>query len=126
MREIKFRAWDGNSKQWVHPGTVAIDGLGHALAYQDGWKEGNVDRLEISFFTGLKDKNGKQIYEGDLLRRPPSGHEPRAIFQVVWNTTQILGFALQEGAYFAGSLEAEDDGDFEIIGNIYENPTLLT
>ena len=61
MREIKFRAWDGKKMHQVS----TLSYLGDTVKYLGGYKEhwGN----DIMQYTGLKDKNGKEIYEGDLL-----------------------------------------------------------
>ena len=72
MREIHFRAWHKKIKDWVLATNFLIDGIG--FYYWEGLgcktKMLNEDESEdiiLSQFTGLKDKNGKEIFEGDIL-----------------------------------------------------------
>jgi len=141
MREIKFRAWDNKSKEWLlgyempNLGGFSLFGelvlmgewaniLNEYLFDRNGHK---AEDLIVMQFTGLKDKNNKEIYEGDILKSAPKGHEPRTLYQIIWDE-ENLRWTMKEpdGALFYGC--NTDDNKFfvwEIIGNIYENPELL-
>lgn len=111
MREIKFRAWDKDDKCWVHYN-------GRRRLLQD-----EVLRVALAFpmsvvleqYTGLKDKNGKKIYEGDLCEI--DSKRGRMIAEIklpdIW-----------EGV---GYRDAKDDipMNLEVIGDIHNNPELL-
>lgn len=117
MREIKFRAWDEQGKIMHIPMTlsqifqigktheIAIMGLKFKLAF---------DNLTFMQFTGLKDKNGKERYQGDIIRRG-------SYVFVEEVKTFNLGPYGQAVAY-GYSYMPED----EVIGNIYEHPELLS
>jgi uncharacterized phage protein (TIGR01671 family) len=84
----------------------------------DWWNE---EKLEIMQFTGLRDKNGKEIYEGDVIvycQHPEcTGREPfhlRHAYEVRWKTS------MNRVGWNIG-----DNGNHIVIGNIYENPELL-
>ena len=115
MREIKFRAWSGSKKKMVEPMTIINPTNSHA--------GGDV----LMQFTGLKDKNGKEIYEGDILK-----------ITCVCGHTENLPVKWQDGfnGYFAEAKWQHDwsrdqlhlqwtERDCELVGNIYENPELL-
>ena len=117
MREIKFRAWDGKELSYSHKD------LGNWFLEHD-------DMKELMQFTGLKDKNGKEIYEGDILKF-------NLYYTIVRNgivdisdnedygSNRISGFYLEtyEGRYV--HMDSYYLDDTEVIGNIYENPELL-
>ena len=109
-REIKFRVWDTQDKcQFLKRIKTS-------------------DRFVYRQYTGLKDKNGKEIYEGDVLRiygsiakdDPAYGHyEPTG---VVAYHEERAGFIFQDGY---NEMLYQKMLTVEIIGNIYENPELL-
>lgn len=131
-REIKFRAWVIEDKHMAD--VLAIDFERKLLRYDGekyggGWvldwseQSGSLEFVELMQSTGLKDKNGTEIYEGDVVRvqaRTGIPHETTVIFE-------NGGFMLREGRELFGSVAyaANPDKNGEVIGNIYENPELL-
>ena len=128
-RIIKFRAWDKKRKRMLD-----VVKLGFRLDYReeiDGpisgvtvMGDGHEDLLnfELMQFTGLKDENGKEIYEGDLmtLKRPDREWDYKYL-KVCWNKSM---FELQskDGKYIMPIYPA---GNYIVIGNIYEDKDLL-
>ena len=142
MREIKFRAWDEGNKvmhfdfQFIRSG---VEGNDWIIFISDKFPlkkhETNpftnpnpyfAQQLKVMQYTGLKDKNGKDIYEGDILLysgRDSCGRKVMsAKLKVVWEN---------QGAWNIGTTWGHTGEGFfdlfraEIIGNIYENPELL-
>lgn len=132
-RKIKFRAWDKKTKRFIEKDTdidnredtnlgnyaITFDGILCFFESEDGGmyvEEKN--NVVISQYTGLKDKNGKEIYEGDIVRSMQyvniDDEEKREFIEVV----------KFEGGEFFPVCE-EPSKDYEVIGNIYENPGLL-
>ena len=92
-----------------------------------GWlAEDDVENILMQF-TGLKDKNdsllGEEVYQGDLIQSLPKGYEPREIYEVVWDEER-LEWGIKSKIGMITSLWTFDK-DFEVIGNIMENPELL-
>lgn len=110
MREIKFRAWDREYLKWLPTDIVDL------VFEPDNSVTGVVGNsiVELMQYTGLKDKNGKEIYEGDVVRNQ------QGRFTVYYNT-KAAGFRLKRA-----SKVALIGTNSEVIGNIYENPALLT
>ena len=126
-REIKFRAWDKETKSMIKE----VWEIGLKSNYNQPWLIGDdkrTDNFELMQYTGLKDKNGKEIYEGDILKHIPT-------FEANYFVKNLTGgFYLcpnnkDYGEYFASLFAGYDHknqcNSIEIIGNIYENPELL-
>jgi len=135
MREIKFRVWDNKRNKIIY-----ADGMKSIELYDDGsgmirdiedkiLLEVGEDNPTLMRYTGLKDKNGKEIYEGDVLEWKSSNpFSINEIRRVKVTFTQALFWCIGLGGIprfgvYLGELLAEEK--CHIIGNIYENPELL-
>lgn len=140
MREIKFRAWD--DKKWRYDFAIYE---GDVYAVLENCPDTNdvmlseerTSHWKVVQFTGLKDKNGREVFEGDLLRNTygddhcPKCHystPDKRVYVVIWRDNRACFDAI------SGKDEDPDqnwlDPDCwheyaEVIGNIYENPELL-
>ena len=158
MREIKFRAWDKDSGQWYEPTFEAYRGNlfellvsinGRMLVRQlagNGINDvitGNMpgsraweDRFVLMQYTGLKDKNGVEIYEGDIIvtDKGKTGITHETYWEIFWGTdrddSQMTGWLVR--LLGVDELTRKTIYTFdksicggEVIGNIYENPELL-
>lgn len=123
-REIKFRAWDNEDNQYFEDiEDVMLSGDGDIAIYQ---KDGDFDwggyGIALEQYTGLKDINGVEIYENDIVRC--SRGYPH---QVVWEEERggMFGGGMP-GWYLSGLADGYAwTSSEEAIGNIHENPELL-
>ena len=121
MREIKFRAWNPKEKimctlenrglKWITLEKVDPTFQGNCMSFILGWYMG-----ELMQYTGLKDKNSKEIYDGDIVKSSLYG--------------QTIGVIEYRENFFCLCWDEKIwsklyDINLEVIGNIYENPELM-
>ena len=142
MREIKFKAWDKLNKEMFN---VEIMDFQERKVYKDTVSYRKFNDIELMQYTELKDKNEKEIYEGDVVKLVHTGIEISAdrledlkrfvgiikyengIFKIVRTEKSLI-----ESKYFEMEQKKVSEifiysklYDLEVVGNIYENPELL-
>ena len=141
MRDIKFRAWDEmqkvmhNNFQFIKSGDDGNDWIlftsdKQPISNYDGWSKNPYfsQQLKIMQYTGLKDRNGKEIYEGDIVY-------VEEMYSGDYLISSYIGVVIwEDGGFFIDGLEKSLGGELDtptiingaikIIGNIHENPEL--
>ncbi len=125
MREIKFRAWNKTRQKMYQ--VTSLFTKNNSKDFQGKFVEVGIDNNDyqedciLMQFTGLKDKNGKEIYEGDIVVGNLGYYEIR------WDSieTGFFGHRVDKKgtSHFLNKLSLLKE--HEVIGNIYENPELL-
>ena len=116
-RELKFRIWDEDKNKFIPSGFIGI-GDRKFIELKNGFLHFDSDDKVIEQFTGLRDKNGKEIFEGDIIR-----DSDEDIAKVVWDND----YAAEFNFFWSNGFDnmGLDGDDVEIIGNIHENGDLL-
>lgn len=134
MREYKFRAWETTGKRMVHfgiewlvynsddDGTIIdeeynpVSGGRACVEYRD---------LVIMQYTGLKDKNGKEIYEGDIIKDILTLNWFKVVFDNGRYKGEFIPHDSIAGGFDIDSMHKLDLNFYEVAGNIHENSELL-
>jgi len=147
MREIKFRAWNGGMMRFLDQGDFIIEERGMLAPDEmgDKWKERDWTLMQ---FAGLKDKNGKEIYEGDIVTKlnlnifHSNGklNRDRCLEYIEWGVVAFMfptcQFMLVRGKEsiwkwadsYNNTIKLEfsrESLELEVVGNIHENPELI-
>ena len=125
MREIKFRAWDKDTYTMILPDEIArihLNPTPFALTTLRGKTGGASLQFILMQYTGLKDKTGKEIYEGDIVKNQ-IGSIGKMVFSHIGNMNGWTGFFVNYKG--TGNHWPVRGNDIEIIGNIHERPELL-
>ena len=142
MRVIKYRVWDTFNKKWLNPAHLSIGADDGLVRRKDN--AGIISGVEIVEFTGLLDRNGAEIYEGDILKNLYRGHECTCgeFQQKPDKNNYVVEYILKRygsgGKFEATSIELDERGtpdnwldaacwdrSTEVTSNIHENPELL-
>lgn len=139
MRDIKFRAWDTENKEMLKVQELDFEDTfyGGRLSirvdmYNDYF---DMEDMILMQYTGLKDKNGKEIYEGDIakitekkniLKHKVIPMKP-IIAEISWSEEYLAYILITTSVKdaFENLADYLEEYDIEVIGNIYDNPELL-
>jgi uncharacterized phage protein (TIGR01671 family) len=137
MRELKFRAWNKENSEMLYDVNVSWNGKvfrevatksknsvvvnkdGHKSEYYEDWDRFVTFNYPVMQFVGLQDKNGQDIYEGDIINLLPNNY----LCVVEYNDNEAR-FSLKNKNGYQGQYTIIASA-CEVVGNIYENKNLL-
>lgn len=137
---FRFRVWNIKEKEMIYNAEIAYDGMNYNTEWQignntnDGWVDcfgyylDYPNDYEVMQCTGLKDKNGKLIYEGDILGGTYENlyvHYCNNCKQFQLKANDYGCMACEGDVHWCEVVESEDENELEVIGNIYQNKELL-
>ena len=137
MRDILFRGKNKTTGKWVYGNLIHVGDYWCILEREEdlhpmdvpyldceiGWIDGKatpVDPQSVGQFTDLYDKNGKKIFEGDIVKGRNPLHEDRLIYRIAYAENGFYYFDEDDVAWYPYNIE-----DDEAIGNIHDNPGYL-
>jgi len=127
-RTIKFRAWDIRDHRMIPPEEIAEiqnqvdDEIDYVINLTEARHVRPISHVRLLQYTGLKDKNGKEIYEEDIIKwKHPMEDIGVVKFGCVNPNMSVFYLDVKR----LGGCIFQDDDIYEVIGNIFENPELL-
>lgn len=119
MREYKFRGKSKRDGEWFYGNLYDKDAKGntHICTLKKGCLV--IDPDTVGQFTGLHDKNGKEIYEGDICKCD-------GVFKIIWYDDLCRFAVVSANGCLFYNVEKDSAKYWEVIGNCHDNPELLT
>lgn len=130
MRQIKFRVWEPQRQIMLYPKAIqfALGGIDRVYGDEYGFSIDSEPDMVVMKFTGLKDRNGKDVFEGDILKRDKDDNPWEVYYQPTMACFMASNFCTNSmliGESFVQALNEHGRIDAGIIGNIHEHPSLL-